>query len=143
VGRILLSAAFLISGAGSLASPRETVQYIASAGLPVPELGVAIQVLVEVGGGLALIVGYRARFVAAALAAFCIATALAFHLQWADENQRWNLLKNLAMAGGLMQIVAFGAGRISLDARARLGLRSGARTAVAPDCTDAVRREGH
>ncbi len=143
VGRILLSAVFLISGCGSLISPEETIRYIAAMGLPVPELGLAIQVLVEVGAGLALILGYRTRLVAAVLAAFCIATALTFHLQLADEDQRWHLLKNLAMAGGLLQIVAFGAGSISLDARARRGLSGRPNTLSARDSSEGFRRDWH
>jgi putative oxidoreductase len=117
VGRILIAAMFLLSGLSKLAAPSYTVGYITSAGLPLPWLGYAIAVAVEIGGSLALIAGYQTRVVAALFAAFSIATALAFHNHFADQNQFIHFFKNVAMAGGLLQVVAFGAGRFSLDAR--------------------------
>jgi putative oxidoreductase len=119
VGRVLIAAIFLLSGLSKLAAPSYTVGYIASAGLPLPWLGYTIAVAVEIGGGLALIIGYQARVAAALLAAFSIAAALAFHNQFADQNQFIHFFKNVAMAGGLLQVVAFGAGRFSLDGRHR------------------------
>jgi putative oxidoreductase len=118
-GRILVSAIFLISGFGKLAAPAGAIGYIAAAGLPFPQLAYGIAVVLEIAGALALIAGYRARFAAAALAVFCLATAFGFHNQLADQNQFIHFFKNIAMAGGLLQIVAFGAGRFSLDARKR------------------------
>lgn len=117
IGRILISAIFLVSVAGKLAAPAATVGFIASAHLPFPQLGYAIAVFVELFGGIALALGFRARIAAAGLAAFCIAAALAFHSNLSDQNQFFHFFKNLAMAGGLLQVVAFGAGRFSLDAR--------------------------
>lgn len=117
VGRILMAAIFLISGLGKIAAPAGTIGYIASAGLPFPQLGLAIAVFVEVVGGIALIAGYRTRIVAAVLAIFCVATAFSFHFNLTDQNQFIHFLKNIAMVGGLLQVVAFGAGRFSLDAR--------------------------
>jgi putative oxidoreductase len=116
VGRILLSAIFLISGVGKLAAPAATVGYIASVGLPFPQLGLAIAATVEIVGGLALLTGYHARTAAMVLAVFCLATALSFHATFGDQNQFIHLLKNIAMAGGMLQVVAFGPGRFSLDA---------------------------
>jgi putative oxidoreductase len=60
---------------------------------------------------------YHSRIAAAGLALYCLATALGFHTAFADPNQMVHFLKNLAMAGGLLQVVAFGSGRWSLDAR--------------------------
>lgn len=119
VGRIFMAAIFLISGLGKLAAPAGTIGYITSAGLPFPQLGLAIAVFVEVVGGIALIAGYRTRIVAAVLAVFCVATAFSFHFSLADQNQFIHFFKNIAMVGGLLQVVAFGAGRFSLDARRR------------------------
>jgi putative oxidoreductase len=82
-------------------------------------LGYAIAVAVEIGGSLALIAGYQTRVTAALLAAFSIVTGLAFHNHLADQNQLIHFFKNVSMAGGLLQVVAFGAGRFSLDARRR------------------------
>ena len=119
VGRVLIAAIFLLAGFSKLAAPSYTVGYIASVGVPFPWLGYAIAVAVELGGGLALIAGYQARVTAALLAAFSIATALAFHNHFADQNQFIHFFKNVSMAGGLLQVVTFGAGRFSLDARRR------------------------
>jgi putative oxidoreductase len=116
-GRVLLSAIFLVSGAGKLAAPAATLATIQAAGLPLPPASYAAATLVEIVGGLLLIAGYRARLVALVLAAFAVATALTFHTAVTDPNQMFHFLKNLAMAGGLLQVAAFGAGPFSLDAR--------------------------
>ncbi|EIZ81573.1 DoxX family protein [Methylobacterium sp. GXF4] len=116
-GRVLMSALFLVSGIGKLAAPAATLATIRSAGLPLPEVSFAAAALVEVLGGLLLITGYRTRLVALALAGFAVATALTFHTALADPNQMFHFLKNLAVAGGLLQVAAFGAGPVSLDAR--------------------------
>ncbi len=104
-GRVLLSAIFLLIG------------YIAAAGLPLPQLAYALAVLIELGGGLALLAGYQTRIAAAALALFSVAAAFGFHANFGDQNQMVHFLKNLAIAGGLLQLVAFGSGRWSVDAR--------------------------
>jgi putative oxidoreductase len=116
-GRVLLSAIFLLSGLSKISAPAATVAYISSVGLPFAHFGLAIAILVEVIGGVALVLGYRTRLVAAVLALFTVATALAFHSNLADQNQFFHFFKNIAITGGLLQIVAFGAGRFSLDAR--------------------------
>jgi putative oxidoreductase len=116
-GRVLIAAIFILSGASKLADPAGTIGYIASAGLPLPQLAFAGAAAVELLGGLALVVGYRTRLVALVLAIFSILAALSFHSALADQNQFIHFFKNIAMAGGLLQVVAFGGGRISLDAR--------------------------
>ncbi|MCJ2072508.1 DoxX family protein [Methylobacterium sp. J-030] len=116
-GRVLMSALFLVSGAGKLAAPAATLATIEAAGLPLPMLSYGAATLVEIGGGLLLIAGYRIRLVALALALFAVATAVIFHAAAGDPNQMFQFLKNLAVAGGLLQITAFGAGPFSLDAR--------------------------
>lgn len=116
-GRLLMSAIFLVSGAGKLAAPSATLATIAAAGLPLPEVSYAAATAVEILGGLLLVAGYRTRAVALVLALFSVATALTFHTAFADQNQVIHFLKNLAMAGGLLQVTAFGAGLFSLDAR--------------------------
>lgn len=118
-GRILIAPLFLLSGISKLTAPAATIGMIASTGLPFATLGFALAILVEVIGSIALIAGYRVRLVAAAMALFSVAAALAFHANIADQNQFIHFFKNIAMAGGLLQIVAFGAGRFSFDARRR------------------------
>lgn len=114
-GRVLLAAIFVLSGIGKLADPAGSAGYIASVGLPAPQLALWGAIAVELLGGLALIAGYKVRLVAAALAAFSVVTAVLFHAQFGDQTQLIMFLKNIAMAGGLMQVVAFGGGRLSLD----------------------------
>ena len=119
LGRILIGAPFVMSGLGKLAAYGATVGYIAAMGLPVPPLAFVMAVLTELGGGLLLLSGYRARTVSLAMAVFCVVTALFFHHNFADQNQMIHFLKNVMMAGGLLQITYFGAGAFRLDARAR------------------------
>lgn len=119
VSRVLLAALFLIAGIGKLAAPAGTIAYITAAGLPLPTVAYAVALLIEVGGGVLLIVGYRTRLVAAVMAVFTVVTALVFHSAWSDANQQVNFLKNLAIAGGLLQLVLHGAGAYSIDRRTR------------------------
>jgi putative oxidoreductase len=116
LGRVLIAALFLPSGLGKIAAPAATQAYIAAAGLPLPFLAYRAAVAVEIGGGLLLVVGYRSRWVALALAVFTVAAAFGFHDNFADENQMVHFFKNIAIAGGLLQVVAFGAGAYSVDA---------------------------
>jgi putative oxidoreductase len=116
-GRVLISAIFILSGVSKLAAPAATIGYIESAGLPIAPLAFALAALIEVAGGLALIAGFKTRWTAAVLALFSVATALSFHFNLGDQNQFIHFFKNIAMAGGLLQIVAFGGGALSLDAR--------------------------
>ncbi|WP_343056993.1 DoxX family protein [Sphingomonas xinjiangensis] len=117
VGRTTMAGLFLISGSGKLLAPEATIGFIASVGLPFPSLGLLIALSVELGCATALIIGFRTRLMAAVLAAFCIATAVFFHAHFSDQNQFIHFFKNVTMAGGFLQIVAFGPGRLSLDAR--------------------------
>jgi len=117
LGRLLIAAIFLFSGFSKIAAPAMAQGYIASAGLPAPLLAYLIAVVVELGGGVLLVAGYQTRLAALALAVFSIAAAFGFHHDFADQNQMIHFLKNIAIAGGLLQVVAFGAGPLSLDAR--------------------------
>ena len=117
VGRILVAAIFILSGLGKIGAPAATQGYIAAMGLPAPLLAYIGAVAIELGGGLLLLAGYRTKLIAAALALFSVVTAFVFHHALADQNQMIHFLKNFAMAGGLLQFVAYGAGRISVDGR--------------------------
>jgi putative oxidoreductase len=118
-GRILISMIFLLSGFSKLSAPAMTIGYIEAVGLPFPTLAFATALVVEIIGGLALVLGYQTRMVAAALAIFSVVTALSFHNDLADQNQFIHFFKNIAMAGGLLNVVAFGAGKFSIDGRRR------------------------
>ena len=120
-GRVLIATIFVMSGAGKLADPAGTIAYIGAAGLPFAPIAYAGAVAVELGGGIALVLGYRTRLAAAAMALFSVLAALFFHSALADQNQMIHFFKNIAMAGGLLQVVAVGAGRLSLDGRRAAG----------------------
>lgn len=85
--------------------------------MPAPSLAFALSLVFEIGGGLLLLAGYRVKAVAAALAVFTLLTAAYFHHDFADQNQMIHFLKNIAITGGLLQVVAFGAGALSIDRR--------------------------
>jgi putative oxidoreductase len=121
IGRLLIGLPFAMSGLGKLAAYGATTTMIADAGLPLPPLAFAVAVAVELGGGLFLVFGYRARVAALALAVFSVTAAVSFHNNFADQNQMIHFLKNVMMAGGLLQIAAFGAGALSLDSRRETG----------------------
>ncbi|QGZ39471.1 putative oxidoreductase [Pseudoduganella flava] len=130
IGRVLLATIFVFSALGKIAAPSATIGYIQSVGLPFATAGLIAAIAIELGGGLMLALGIKTRLVAAGLAVFSIVTALAFHHAIGDQNQLIHLLKNFAMAGGLLQVVAFGAGAYSIDQRlaqqARIGTRQAA-----------------
>jgi putative oxidoreductase len=122
--RLLLALLFLPAGIGKLTGFEGTVGYIASAGLPLPEAGAVLALTVEIVGGLALIAGFGTRFAALVLAGFTLAASYFFHNYWtlpADQQfvQQLLFFKNVAVTGGLLSLVAFGAGGWSLDARRR------------------------
>lgn len=116
LGRALIGAPFILSGLGKLTAHDATVAYISSVGLPLPQLAWLIAIVVEMGGGVLLLIGYRARLVATVMALFALATAISFHRNFADQNQMIHFLKNIMLAGGLLQIAYFGAGPVSIDA---------------------------
>ena len=116
-GRALISSLFLLAGLSKIAAPAMTIGYIQSVGLPVPPAAFALSVFVELVGGTALLLGYRTRAVASILFLFTLVTAAFFHNHLADQNQFIHFFKNVAIAGGLLNVVAFGGGRWSLDGR--------------------------
>lgn len=115
IGRILIATLFIPAGFGKLMGFSGTVGYITSAGLPLPEVAAVIAIVVELGLGIALLLGFKTRLVAFLMAIFTIATALFFHKFWADASQNIQFFKNMAIAGGLFSFAAFGPGRFSID----------------------------
>lgn len=124
LGRLFLGLLFILAGLNKIAAPDAMQAYIASAGLPLPFLAYIVAIIVEVGGGILILVGYQTRFVALAMAAFSIVTALAFHTKFGDQAQLTNFFKNIAIAGGFLQVAAFGAGHLSVDAWLAAGRKS-------------------
>jgi putative oxidoreductase len=115
IGRILIGTLFIPAGFGKLMGFAGTVGYITSAGLPLPQVAAAIAIIVELGLGIALLLGFKTRWVALAMAIFTVATGLFFHKFWIDATQNTQFFKNLAIAGGMLAFAAFGAGRFSID----------------------------
>ena len=122
IGRLLLAYMFIPAGIGKIGGFAGTVGYISSKGLPMPEVGAVLAILVEIGAGALLLVGLQTRWAVLILSVFTVAAGLFFHNYWAvpaDQVMTQTLLftKNLAIAGGLLAFAAFGAGAFSLDAK--------------------------
>lgn len=116
IGRVMLSLLFILGGWGKLMGPAATQAMFAKQGLPMVEAAWVLAVVVELGGGLAILFGLFARPVAVVCAIWCIATALIAHTNFADRNMEIHFFKNIGMAGGFLYVATFGAGAWSLDA---------------------------
>jgi putative oxidoreductase len=115
--RLLMAQIFIISGWQKLVGFSGTEGYFASLGIPMVSVVTPLVILIELGGGLALLFGFKTRWVAAIIALFTVGSALIAHTNFADQGQVINFMKNLAMAGGLLMFVKYGAGSASVDAR--------------------------
>jgi len=120
--RLLIAALFLPAGISKITGFAGTVGYIGSVGLPLPAVGAALAIAVEVLGALALIVGYQTRLAALVLALFTLVASFFFHAYWsvpAEQAFMQQLLffKNIAVVGGLFVLAAYGAGAWSLDGK--------------------------
>ena len=113
LGRVLLSVIFIVAGAQKLFNYAGTQQYMESAGLP--GILLPLVILLELGGGLAILAGFMTRWVALALAGFTLAAGLLFHFEPANQIENIMLMKNLAIAGGFLALAAAGPGAFSLD----------------------------
>lgn len=111
--RALMAFIFITAGYGKIAGYAGTQGYMESMGVPGAMLPLVI--LVELGGGIALLIGFQTRLAAAALAGFSIISGILFHGGSGDQMQQIMLMKNLAMAGGLLAFVRTGAGKPSVD----------------------------
>jgi len=115
IGRILISLMFVTSGFNKIVGYSGTQVYMEAMGVPGALLPLAIAV--EILGGLAVILGWKTRIAAFLLAGFCLLSALLFHANFGDQMQMIMFMKNLAIAGGFLMIVAFGSGAYALDNR--------------------------
>jgi putative oxidoreductase len=118
LGRLLIGLPFMMSGLSKVANYAGTIALIQSSTLPLPAtLAYGGAIAVEVGCGLFIVLGYQTRIAAGIFCLFCLATAVFFHLNFADPNQIFHFIKNLIMTGGLLQLVTYGAGALSIDNR--------------------------
>ena len=115
VARLLLAALFILAGINKIGAMEGTVGYISSVGLPFPEIVYFGTVAFEIVAGLMLAAGFKARLVGLAMGIFTVLTAVIFHSDFSQEIEVTLFLKNLAIAGGMFAIAAFGAGRFSVD----------------------------
>jgi len=121
-GRALLSAVFLVAGVRKIMIWSAQVAYFTKLGFPAPELFTVLAILVELGAGLALLVGWKTRYAAWLLALFVLIASFMAHRFWEFDaaqqaNQMNHFLKNMAIIGGLMFVAAFGPGPASVDRR--------------------------
>ena len=114
-GRVLISAIFIMAGINKIIGYNGTQGYMDSMGVPGALLPLVI--LLEIGGGLAVLVGWQTRIAAFLLAGFTVLSALIFHASFSDQMQSILFMKNLAMAGGLLFLVAGRRHDWSIDAR--------------------------
>lgn len=119
IGRLLLAAIFILSGFNKIGGFEQTAGYMASKGLPMVQVLLALTIIIELGGGLMLAVGYHARWAAGIIFLFLIPVTLIFHPFWAVEAAKQQIdmimfLKNIAIMGGMLYIVAYGSGPYSL-----------------------------
>jgi putative oxidoreductase len=119
-GRILLALIFIIAGFGKITGFAGTAGYMASKGIPMAEVLLVPTIIIELGGGLLLAVGYKARWAALAIFLFIIPTTLIFHAFWSVDPAQMQMQmiqfqKNLAIMGGMLYVVVHGAGPWSID----------------------------
>ena len=117
VARIMLALMFIISGVPILLAPGGFAGYMGAIGLPAPMLITWIVIAVKLLGGLSVILGFKTRYGAYALALFSVGSALLGHMNWADMNEFNNFFKNIAIAGGFLALSVSGPGSISVDGK--------------------------
>ena len=113
LGRLLLSIIFIFAGIGKITDYATTQGYMESVG--VPGMLLPLVIAFEVLGGIAILLGYKARLSAMLFVGFNIVSAIIFHQFWVDESQMNSFMKNVAIAGGFLMIFAHGAGVYSID----------------------------
>ena len=119
IGRLLLALLFVPAGFSKITGFAGTVGYIASKGVPLPEVAAAIAIAVELGLGILLAVGFQTRWAALAIGLFTVVITCIFHAFWTDPTQQMAFFKNMAIAGGLFSIAAFGGGAWSVDGKTK------------------------
>jgi putative oxidoreductase len=115
LGRVLMSAIFIWAGYGKAMAPRATMAGFGHLGLPLPGVAYAVALVIEIGFGVLFLVGFRTRLTGLVLAGWCIATALAAHYHPENRDAMIHFMKNVCMAGGFLQVAAFGSGRLGIS----------------------------
>ena len=115
IARLFIALIFLMSGLNKIGNYANTAYWMEAVG--VPSLFLPVVIALEIFGGLAIILGWKARIFSFLLAGFCMLSAIVFHSNFADQNEMINFMKNIAIAGGFLTITINGAGSFSLDGR--------------------------
>ena len=115
IGRILICAIFLISGVNKIFHFSATQQYMKAYGMPLTKLFLILAILMEISGGLSILLGFKSKLGALILIIFLIPTTIIFHTKFSDQIQMIMFMKNLAILGGLFLILSYGPGSISFD----------------------------
>ena len=113
VGRILISALFLLNGIFKISNYEGTIGWMESFGIP--GMFIVPAIILEIAGPVLIVIGYKTKFAAGLLSLFCITTAFIFHNDFTDQMQFTSFLKNIALAGGFLILFVNGARGISLD----------------------------
>lgn len=117
IGRVLLALLFVPAGFSKIGGFAGTAGFIASKGVPLPEVAATIAIAVELGLGLLLLAGFKTRWAALGIAAFTLVITFIFHAFWTDATQAQAFFKNIAVVGGLLTVVAWGPGAWSVDGK--------------------------
>jgi len=120
VGRVLLALIFIIAGFGKITGFEGTVGYMQAYNMPMTQILAVIAIIIELGGGIMIAVGWKARWGAAAIFIFVLVASFVFHAFWAvpaDQAQLQNIMfmKNLVIMGGMLYIIVYGSGPLSVD----------------------------
>ena len=115
LGRVLMGAIFIWAGYGKAMAPAATMAMFGHYGLPLPGVAYAVALCHRDRRRRLFLVGFKARLTGLVLAAWCIATAMVAHYHPGNREAMIHFMKNVCMAGGFLQVVAFGAGRLSVD----------------------------
>lgn len=119
IGRVFISILFILAGWAKLTAISGTAGYFGSLGLPMPTVTAVLVGLIEFLGGLAILIGFQTRIAAVIVALFTIGAILVAHMDFSDGLNVLMAQKNLAIAGGLLALAAYGAGSYSVDAKLR------------------------
>ena len=115
LARLLMSSLFIWDGVLQMRDPSGTAKYFANVQVPIPDVAVWISIVFHLLAGLGILIGFKIRWVAAALVVFCLGTGLGVHLAAGDFNNKIHFYKNLVMAGGFLYVMTYGAGAMSID----------------------------
>ena len=120
IGRVLLAILFVPSGVATITGFSGTLGYIKSQGVPLPEAAAIIRILIELGGGLMVLIGWKTRWAALAFIVYLVVITPIFHNFWSAPEaekmmQEINFMKNVGICGAFFLLLAFGPGRFSVD----------------------------